>query len=49
VQIEACLGGAFGQPIEVGHVEPFTTGLYRLCLRFVAKIPNEISPPPLAP
>jgi hypothetical protein len=39
VQIESCFGGAFGQPIEVGDVEPFTT---RLCLRFVAKIPNEI-------
>jgi hypothetical protein len=47
VQVESCFGGTFGQPIEVVHVEPFTTRIYRLCLRFVAKIPNEI--PPLAP
>jgi hypothetical protein len=42
VQIESCFGGAFAQPIEVVHVEPFTTRLYRFCRRFVAKIPNEI-------
>jgi hypothetical protein len=40
VQIASCFGGAFGQPIEVGDVEPFTTPLYRLCQGFVAKIPK---------